>query len=592
MNQPIETQQEGLLKIEKSQPSMQWWRDSMQDVEERMQWWNDARFGCFIHWGVYSELGGLWNDSPVKGYSEHIMRIKQLHKHDYIEQVASKFNPITFDANAWCQRIKEAGMKYVVYTAKHHDGFAMYHSDISSYNVVEQTPFQRDPLMELKEACETHGLKLGIYYSHSQEWGEANGTRNFWEFDHVEHRFWWLEKGQERRNREVSTYYQEKAIPQVLEIVEKYNPAILWFDTPAYASDIDNILLLKALREKAPQLIVNSRIAALDNYGDFLSTCDRPREFPPQKDKYWEGIPTTNESYGYHCMDQSHKPPEHFIKLLIKASEKGGNLLSNIGPKGDGSFDTKDIKILEGIGSWLNKNGEAIYGTEKSPLPAQSWGHMTKKDHLLFLILTNIPENKRILIPEIWGSVAKVYPLSDKDRNVPIQQVAERHCSLKVPHNLQSESYPVICVELEDHQAFDQVRVLQQNQVNNLHGFDAQAIENGLVYGSGHRNDDCIRNFVVGQNQVKWNTFLEVPSKFKVSVRYTANDMDEYGGKFEVQYGPQKLSGTVEPSLNQRHDIGEIELTAGRNEIALKPITQTGRKDVFWFHDIQLEPLN
>src|SRR5689334_18289261 len=151
--------------------------------DERITWWRDARFGMFIHWGVYSGLGGEWRGEPVKGYAEHIMRIKRIPRQVYLDQVVHAFNPTGFDADAWVRLAKRAGMKYLVITSKHHDGFAMFDSQVSAYNIVQATPFKRDPMKELREACQRQGLKFGFYYSHAFDWEHPEAPGNDWDYD-------------------------------------------------------------------------------------------------------------------------------------------------------------------------------------------------------------------------------------------------------------------------------------------------------------------------------------------------------------------------------------------------------------------------
>src|SRR2546421_7668199 len=328
----------------KDSPEMDWWRQSMQTHEQRVQWWREARFGMFIHWGVYSELGGEWHGEPVKGYAEHIMRKFQIPIDVYRKEVAGNFNPTRFDAREWARLAKDAGMGYMVITSKHHDGFAMFDSQVSDYNVVKATPWHHDPMKDLKAACERQGIKLGFYYSQAFDWGEENGAGNDGDYDNpggdrLLHggRNWW--ESSPELVAKTQKYVDGKAIPQIRELIAKYHPALIWFDTPSKLPGWQNLQILKATRQAGPDVVINSRIVG--GLGDYQSTTDRPAEFPPH-DGDWEGIPTTNESYGYNQNDHSHKPASHFIELLAKACARGGNLMLNFGPRGDGTFDPAD----------------------------------------------------------------------------------------------------------------------------------------------------------------------------------------------------------------------------------------------------------
>ena len=191
--------------------------------EERLQWFREAKFGMFIHWGVYAQLAGSWKGKEIPGIGEQIMRFASIPAVEYRE-ICKDFNPVKFDADEWVSIAKDAGMKYIVITAKHHDGFAMYHSHCSPYNIVDATPYAHDPMKDLAEACQKHGVKLCFYYSHYQDWDDPDGVvkGTQWDTTYPED-----EKVFER-------YMNRKAIPQVTELLTQYGPVgLLWFDTPA-----------------------------------------------------------------------------------------------------------------------------------------------------------------------------------------------------------------------------------------------------------------------------------------------------------------------------------------------------------------------
>jgi alpha-L-fucosidase 2 len=346
-------------------PDMAWWRASMDSLDRRLGWWRDARFGMFIHWGVYSQLAGVWDSTPVRGYAEHIQRIRKIPSATYREQAVSKFNPTRFDADEWVNLARRAGMRYMIITAKHHDGFAMYDSKVTDYDIVDGTPYKRDPLRELRDAAKRRGVRFGFYYSHAFDWGDPEAPGNDWEFENpggdrnLYGREWWVNHPQLLAN--ARRYVDRKAIPQILELIKNYDPDILWFDTPQKLPPEENLRILRAAREAKPTIVINGRPvqafpgAPEARFGDYASTADRPAELT-RHDGDWEAIPTTNESYGYHRMDLAHKPPEHFVLLLAKAAARGVILLMKIGPMGDGRLDAKDSSILEGFGAWLEVN--------------------------------------------------------------------------------------------------------------------------------------------------------------------------------------------------------------------------------------------
>jgi alpha-L-fucosidase len=284
--------------------------------DQRLAWWRNAKFGCFIHWGVYSGPGGEWDGKPCSGYAEHLMRIKKIPLAVYKERVVAPFNPTRFDADAWVSLIKSAGMRYLIITAKHHDGFAMWPSKVSKHNIHDATKFQRDPMKELSEACKRAGIRFGFYYSHAFELGRSTTPGNDWDYDNpggdrkLHGGDTWYDRHPELLEK-ARRYVDRKAIPQVRELIRMYHPDILWFDAPQKLPVSEQLHVVQAVREADPSIVINGRAArsGSQQFGDYQNTGDRATEFrAPQGD--WETIPTTNESYGYHKFDHSHKPPE------------------------------------------------------------------------------------------------------------------------------------------------------------------------------------------------------------------------------------------------------------------------------------------
>src|SRR2546423_8791191 len=409
------------FRIDKDAPEMAWWRESMKTRDQRLAWWREARFGMFIHWGVYSSLGNEYDGKKGGGYAEHIQRVLKIPMPEYREKVAGQFNPTKFNADEWAKLAKQAGMGYMVITSKHHDGFAMFDSKVSDYNVVKATPWHHDPMKDLNEACAKQGIKFGFYYSHAFDWGEKEGAGNDWDYDNpggdrLLHggRNWFDTAEGEPFLAPVHRYVDNKAIPQIQELIANYHPAIMWFDTPSKISPYENFRVLRAVRAASPDLVVNGRL--LRNFGDYDSTTDRPAEFPPHEGD-WEGIPTTNESYGWNPLDHSQKPPAHFIQLLAKAAARGGNLLMNVGPRGDGTIDPADVEILQGIGKWMTVNAESIKGTERTPLPVQAWGESTRKGNTLYLHVFNWPRDGKLMVGGLKSNVSSAYLLGDSSKS-------------------------------------------------------------------------------------------------------------------------------------------------------------------------------
>jgi len=578
-----------------------WWKTSMQTHESRIQWWRDARFGMFIHWGVYSLPGGEWKGKKVDGYAEHLMRKEKIPRAEYLE-LAHQFNPVKFNADQWVQTAKRAGMRYIIITAKHHDGFAMYNSLVSDYNVVKQTAWKHDPMADLSTACKKYGLKFGFYYSHAFDWEHPDAPGNDWDYDNpggdklLHGGTNWYDVHPELLPKAVK-YVNEKAIPQIQELIRMYHPDILWFDTPAKLPLSENIRILEAIRQTDPNVVVNGRLARGAgnlNLGDYKNTSDRPAEFYPTEGD-WEAIPTTNESYGYSKFDNSHKPASFFIRLLAKAASRGGNLLMNIGPKGDGEFDARDIRILDSIGKWMAVNNESIYKTAKTPLPIQSWGVSTRKGNLLYLQVFNWPSNGKLLIEGLRSNVAKVWLLADPaHKNLEVKRIDPVDLEIKVPHNAPDKVSSVVVVQTEGNVETDSLRLLASHDITNrLLAFDADLKGKGFRFGDGKAGKYYVENWKNKDQSVNWDFRLLQPARFKILVKYTADNAN--AGAYELKLDDFKKQGTVETTAKgesvKEQVIGEVSLNAGSHHLQIAPL-EIQKSGLMKLLEVQLIPLD
>jgi alpha-L-fucosidase len=569
-----------------------WWSTSMKTHEQRIGWWQNARFGMFIHWGIYSLPGGEWKGKKVGGYAEHLMRKEKITRTDYLE-LAHQFNPVHFNADEWVLHAKKAGMKYFIITAKHHDGFAMFDSRVSDFDVKDQTPFHRDPMAELAAACKKHGMKFGFYYSHAFDWEHPDAPGNDWEYNnpggdkllgganwfdsHPE----WLPKAKK--------YVDEKAIPQIKELITKYHPDILWFDTPHKLPLSENIRILKAIRETDPNIVVNGRLvrSASANFGDYKNTADRPAEFYPVAGD-WEAIPTTNESYGYSKYDNSHKPVGHFIRLLANAASRDGNLLMNIGPKGDGAFDDRDLEILNGIGNWINKNGESIYGTTSSPLPLQSWGVSTLKGDKLYLHVFDYPKNGKLYVGGLKSAVVKSFFHSGPKKNLRVTRLNEKDVVIDLPLIVPDTINTVIVVELKDKIQTDSTRYIAANsKQTRLLAFDATQHGKGFSFGDGKTDRYYVGGWKNKDQYLAWSFRSATPATFKIVIKYLADENS--GGNYLVQLGNFKKEHKVVGVNNKvvTEEIGSVHLDAGTHEISIKPLDIT-KSELMKLLEVQL----
>lgn len=573
-----------------------WWAASMITHQLRVRWWQDARFGMFIHWGIYSLPGGEWKGKKVGGYAEHLMRKEKITRQTYLE-LAHQFNPAGFNAEEWILYAKKAGMKYFIITAKHHDGFALFDSKVSAFDIAEQTLFRRDPMAELAAAAKKHGIRFGFYYSHAFDWEHPDAPGNDWEYSNPggDSNLYggrnWYDLHPELLPKAVN-YVNEKAIPQIKELLIKYHPDIIWFDTPHKLPLSENIRILKAIRETDPNVVVNGRLArnSATNFGDYLNTADRPAEFFPVSGN-WEAIPTTNESYGYHRYDISHKPVGHFIQLLANAASRGGNLLMNIGPKGDGTFDERDLVILNGIGQWMSKNGESIYATTISPLPLQNWGVSTQKKDKLYLHVFNWPADGRLYVGGLKSDFRNIYLLADQKKKLAVTRLSEKDILVDLPASAPDAANTVVVVELKDKPLFDTVRFIAPNvTITRLLAFDARLQGKGFNFGDGKTNRYYVEGWKSVDQSLSWKMRLAKPAIFNVVVKYLAGENS--GGHYQLLTDGVDRSGakkviTAKGSEVVSETVATITLSGHEHELTLKAV-KIDKAELFKLLEVQL----
>jgi alpha-L-fucosidase len=317
---------------------------------KRLEWFRDVKYGMFIHWGLYAIPAGQWNGQRSLGLGEWVMFRSRVPVKEY-EKLAERFNPVKYNADEWVKLAKDAGMKYIVITSKHHDGFALFKSAASPYNVVDATPFKRDILKELADACARGGIRLGFYYSQSQDWHEPNGAGNEWDFGPDD-------------KKDYDQYLRGKAEPQIRELLTNYGKvALIWFDTPRMMTGDRPHRFTRIVRQLQPDTLIDGRLGA---EGDYTSTGDNV--IPPNVNgEAWEVPATINHTWGYRTDDTDWKSPGQIAFKLIDIVSKGGNYLLNVGPMADGVIPQPSQDILRTVGRWLQVNGEAVYGASPTP---------------------------------------------------------------------------------------------------------------------------------------------------------------------------------------------------------------------------------
>jgi len=387
--------------------------------DERMEWWRDARFGLFVHWGLYAVPAGTYKGKRIDGIGEWIMHRAQIPVEEY-EKYAAAFNPVGFNADEWVRLVKQAGMKYIVITSKHHDGFCLWDSAVTDYDIMDATPFKRDILAELAKACKKHKIKLCFYHS-IMDWHHPDAQRPFYP----------NYNDTKRSNPNFERYVETYMKPQLAELLAKYGPlGVLWFDGEWIKdwTEPQGKALYAWLRDLQPDLIINNRVGkgrkgmeglnkSDDEYAGDFGTPEQqiPATGLPGVD--WETCMTMNDTWGFKAYDDNWKSSEDLIRKLVDITSKGGNFLLNVGPTPEGLIPQPSIQRLKVIGDWMAVNSESIYGTTASPIGKPDWGRCTAKGDKLYLHVFDWPSNGKLEVSLAQADIAKAYLLADKKKS-------------------------------------------------------------------------------------------------------------------------------------------------------------------------------
>ena len=341
--------------------------------DEKIKWFKEARFGLFIHWGLYSVTEGYWNGKETVGIGEWIQSRERIPNAEY-EKLAEKITCENFAPDMWAKLAKRAGMKYCVFTAKHHEGFAMYDTAYDDYSIVKRSPYGKDVTTQITEAMRAQGIIPCLYYSQALDFHEENAVGNTWDYETPED------------EREMWSYINGKCIHQLKELLTGYGKiGLVWMDVPKFLTDEMAVEIRNVVKECQSDCLISGRIHYGNKLGDY--GCYGDNQIPAGRPEgCWETAATMNHTWGYKRDDHNYKTPQEILELLCGLLAKGTNLLLNIGPKADGGLTEETIYLLEEIGDWYEVNGEAVSGTERSPFDCEfSFGGVSQHDNVLYL---------------------------------------------------------------------------------------------------------------------------------------------------------------------------------------------------------------
>jgi len=536
--------------------------ETREQRDARMAWWRYAKFGMFIHWGVYAVPAGTYNNEQIDGIGEWIMLRGKIPIAEY-RNYAKDFNPTNFDPAAWARLAKQAGMQYMVITSKHHDGFALFPSDVTDWDVADATPYGQDLIGPLAQAARKEGLKFGLYYSQAQDWTHPGGSVAKWgdggEWDPT-------------HQGNMDDYIDAIAVPQVKEILTRYQPDVLWWDTPIGMNEERAEKLIPLLRLK-PGIIHNNRLG-----GGYQGDTETPEQHIPAtgfEDRDWEVCMTMNDTWGYKSYDLNWKSTEALVRKLCDIVSKGGNFLLNVGPDKSGRIPQASIERLQEIGAWMDLNGEAIYGSSANPFARLAWGRCTKKIRpdgaTLYFHVFDWPEDGTLTINGLKSKPSSVRLLANGE-NLSFSTFAGANgpgVTLHIPKTAPAALVPVIQVKITGE--LEVVKVLPQPDTTgritlpatlaDLHSRAYNA--NNQLKLESHQGIKNIGNWQRHQDWIAWPFEIDQPGRFNVEADVAAAADTALTINLQGQAKlPAAIQNTGDDRTYQARSLGTIDLPA------------------------------
>jgi len=538
--------------------------ETPQQRDARMSWWREAKFGMFIHWGVYAVPAGTYKDKQIPGIGEWIMWNGKIPVSDY-RAFAKQFNPTKFDPAAWAALAHEAGMRYMVITSKHHDGFALFPSAASKWNVVDATPWKKDLIAPLAAAARAQGLKFGLYYSQAQDWNNPGGAKAGMQDG---------EGWDDTQKGSFDQYLDKVAVPQVTEILTNYKPDVLWWDTPHLMTEPRAAKLAKLLALQ-PGIIHNNRLG-----GGYRGDTETPEQTIPATGfpgRDWETCMTMNDTWGYKSYDHNWKTLSTLITNLVDIASKGGNYLLNVGPTAEGEIPAESVKLLKGVGAWMKVNGESIYGTHATPFKSLPWGRCTVKDAgpdtILYLHVLNWPADGRLLVPGLSNTILAATLLAG---GTPLTSEKSAGGPVLV---LPAAAPDAICSTLKL-LVRGKPEVVMLPVLPGQDGIITLLAEDARLTGQGIRTEQKGKLTNIGYwfdpgDSVSWDLCADHDGKYSILIETAAPTA---GGVLKVQ-GVGNLAYAVPKTASyatfQTGKVGEINLTKGAKvTLTLRPVAE------------------
>src|SRR6267142_856526 len=548
--------------------------ESKAEHDRRMKWFRDARFGMFIHWGLYAVPAGEWKGKLIPGLGEWIMNRAKIPVSEY-EPLTRQFNPVKFNAEEWVKVAKDAGMKYLVITSKHHDGFAMYDSKVSGFDIVEATPFHRDPLKELAAACQKAGIKFGFYYSQTQDWHEPDAVGNDWDWP-------------DEKKKNFEGYLEEKVKPQVRELLTNYGPiGLIWFDTPRNMTKQQSQALADLVHSIQPDCLVSGRVG--NGVGDYDSAGDNQISVG-KVTRDWETPVTLNDTWGFKKDDHNWKSPAILIRQMLQVISRGGNYLLNVGPTSEGVIPEPSVKRLAEVGQWLRVNNEAVYGNGPSPFTYElPWGLITTRPGKLYLHVFDWPQ-KELVLYGLKSRVEKAYLLANRKSLKVTDQSNQSldHYALRIalPPARPDKHDSIIVLNIKGDLNVESSLIQQPDQSVTLPAFLGEVHKTAAEQQLRLDSRGVVERWLSKDEWMDWNFKVNQPGAFDVVV---LTSEQKYGRDWEgdhrvsVEVAGQKVEGVIAEQGKEENPfnpywkfviskVGKVTIDkAGKYNLTLKP---------------------
>lgn len=513
---------------------------------ERGQLFDEGNYAMFIHWGLYSQLGNKVDGKTYYGIGEWIMnpRMAGISVEDY-KTLATTFNPTSFNAKEIVQLAKDAGMKYIIITSKHHDGFAMYDSKANDFNITKATPWGIDPMKELVKECEAAGIGFGFYYSHNQDWTYPGGNGG-------------PEVDAEGNAKDFDDYFYEKCLPQVEEITSEYGKIeLVWFDTPGKMDKKYVQELVDVVRKNQPNALVSGR--AGHNLGDYQSLGDM--EVPHSNvEGLWEAVDTTNDSWAYAWYDEYWKTPKEVLKRTIACVARGGTYMLNIGPDSMGAVPERAKTILRESGAWIKNNPSVIYNAGASPYGhALPWGDVTTQGNTLQLCVLEWPRDGKLYLPGLENTVQKVHLVNGGERQELSFVKDGSAYAIDIPAAAPDKLASVILVELDGEPKADKTFALDPELKTTI--LTDFATKEGAVMHERHRWMEKFGEWKVADILTKWGDDGHGVFEIEVLKAGDYNASLTYTGEGRLVWGVEVEGGErIQNEQNSSHNYQEFPM--------------------------------